>query len=216
MLSTTHLVLLNLSIALPAIASLFRIRFPVRAYLPFLVFIWAGMLNDTVSLIMVVNNKSNLLNSNVYVLFEYFILLAQFAVWSGRSVVYYLLFAMIGLMVWLWDNVYLNEVTGNNSIFRFTYSMIIVFFSLDRFNKILIYEKAPLGKNPTFLICTGFILFFAIKGFLESFNIFNVGLSASFFRKIFFILSVVNLLANLLYTYAILCLTRKQEFTMPY
>lgn len=210
------LFLLNFSIAIPAFLVLFKINFAIRCYLFFILYLWAGFLNDTVSYAFIIKTQSNLLNSNIYTLLAWFITLAQFAVWNRKPVSHYLAFAVPGLLVWLFDNVYLNNISDNNSIFRLFFSLVIVLFSLDQFNKIIIYEKAPLSRNPIFLICTAFILFFGSKAFLESFNLFHVGLSDLFFRKLFLILSVVNLLANLLYTYAILCIPRKQEFTLPY
>lgn len=212
----TILLLLNFSIAVPAFLFLFKLRFVGRYYLPFLLFIWLGLINGMLSYAFIVKMQTNLVNSNIYILAEYLILLVQFAVWNRKPGKQYVLFALAGLVIWMADNVFLNDITDNNSIFRCYFSMVIVLFSLDQFNKIVIYERSPLPKNPVFLICTAFILFSASKAFLESFNLFHAGLSDLFFQKLFFIMSVINLMANLLYTYAILCIPRKREFTLPY
>ncbi len=157
-----------------------------------------------------------MINSNIYILIEYMIILVQFAIWNRKPVAQYALYVAAGMVVWIVDNFFFHSLSANNSVFRLFYSVVIVLFSLDQFNKIVLYEKPPLGKNSVFLICTGFILFFGFKAFMESFNIFHVGLSRLFLTRLFLILSGVNLLSNLLYAYAILCIPRKQEFTLPY
>jgi len=215
---TLHTVLLifNFSITIPALLLIFRISSVKGCYWPFAIFIWAGLLNDVLSYLLILKNNNNMVNSNLFTLVEYTILLFQFAIWKGRQVWLYLFMGILGFAVWLVDNMIMNTLNDNNSVFRLFYSLVIVLFSMDIFNKLVVYARAPLGKNSSFLICIGIILFFSSKAFLEAFNIFQVGLSDLFFIRLFLILSVINLLSNLLYAYAILCIPKKQEFTLPY
>lgn len=157
-----------------------------------------------------------MVNSNVYILLEYLTILWQFALWKRSLVWLYLVSGGAGVLVWLTDNLILHSIADNNSIFRLFSSLIIVMFSVDQFNRFVVYEPGLLGRNSKFLICTGFILFFSCKAFLESFNLFDVGFSTAFFVRLFLILSVINLFSNLIYAYAILCIPKKQEFTLPY
>ena len=216
MFLTRLLIISHFSIVIPAFLSLFKINHAIKFYLPFVLFMWIGLLNETISYVFIIKSQSNMINSNIYTLIEYFIILAQFAVWNGKPVKQYILFAIGGLLIWLLDNVYLHTLTDNNSIFRLSYSLVIVLFSLDQYNKVITYEKGRLITNATFLMCSGFILYFGCKAFLESFNIFHVGLSGLFLGRIFFILSMVNFLANLLYSLSILCIPKKREFSLPY
>lgn len=210
------IIVVNFSIVIPAILLFWKINVVVKHYLPFVLFIWMGLLNDTISYAFILKSQSNMVNSNIYTLLEYFIILAQFAVWNGKPVKHYILLAGGGLFIWLLDNVYLNTLTDNNSIFRVFYSLVIVLLSLYQYNKLIMFERGPLIKNAVFLICSGFILYFSCKAFLESFNIFHVGLSGLFLEQLFIIMSVVNLFTNLLYSFSILCIPRKQAFSLPY
>lgn len=210
------LILLNFSVAIPAFVLLFRYGGSLKDYWPFIVLMWSGLLNEATSYVLILRMHTNMVASNIYILIEYFLILIQMVIWKRQPVWQYILFAVLGSMVWVMDNCYLNDINDNNSIFRMFYSLATVLFSLDLFNRIIIYERHPVTKHPVFLICTGFILYYGCKAFIESFNIFHVGLSDLFFMRLFIILSVVNLLANLIYAYAILCIPKKPEFTMPY
>lgn len=212
----TLLILLNFSVTIPAAILFLRAGTKLRDYWPFAIFIWGGLLSDVFSYVLILKTQSNMVSANVYIFIEYCLILIQIAIWKRQPVWHYVLFGLLGIMVWLFDNLYLNKVTGNNSIFRLFYSLAIVLFSLDLFNRNIIYERSTIIKNPVFLICTGFILYYGCKAFLESFNIFHAGLSDLFFIRLFLILSVVNLLSNIIYAYAILCIPKKPEFTMPY
>lgn len=210
------LIFLNFSVAIPAFILLFKLRYPLNDYWPFIVLMWGGLLNEGASYVLILKTHSNMVSSNIYILIEFLLILIQIAIWKRQPVWHYVLFAVLGSMVWLFDNLYLNDISGNNSLFRLFYSLAIVLFGLDLFNRIIIYERYSIAKNPVFLICTGFILYYGCKAFIESFNIIHVGLSDVFLIRLFLILSVVNLLTNIIYAYAILCIPKKQEFTMPY
>lgn len=214
---------LNFSIAIPAVVFLYKTviftynrEYALSDYWPFIVLIWFGLLNEVLSYMLILKTQSNLVSANIYVFIEFCLIIIQVAKWKQQRVWHYVVFAASGLVIWVFDNLYLNDLTGNNSIFRLFYSLAIVLFSLDLFNRIIIYERSSITKNPIFLICTGFILYYGCKAFIESFNIFHAGLSGLFFKRLFLILSFVNLLANIIYAYAILCIPKKQEFTMPY
>lgn len=212
----TVLIILNFSLVIPAIMLLFKIGYSMKKFWPFIVYIIAGLCNDIVSYVLIMKTQTNMITANIYIFIEFCLILFQVALWKKQPVWHYLLIVITGIFVWVLDNVYLNSLTDNNSIFRMFYSITIVLLSLDLFNRNIIYARGPLSSNPVFLICTGFILYYGCKAFLESFNIFHVGLSDLFFMRLFLILSVVNFVANLIYAYAILCIPRKQEFTMPY
>jgi hypothetical protein len=136
--------------------------------------------------------------------------------WNGSAIKRYYFFGAIGLMVWIADNLIINNVSGNNSIFRIFYSFIIAFFSIDLINKLIIYGRRSLIKNSIFLICGTFLIYYSCKAFIEVFNAFHLGLSDQFNRHVFMILYWTNLFSNIIYPIAILCMPAKQEFTMPY
>lgn len=209
-------ILLNHSILFPVVAGIIRFRYAGREYLPFLILIWAGAVNDTLSLILAYTLKTNSLNGNVYVLIEYFLLLYLFWNWNNGRTAWYIIWFALGTGVWVADNFVYHSITDNNSFFRIVHSVITVFFAVDRFNKIVVFEKSQLFKNPQFLICTAFVVYYFCKAFAEIPNACHVPFDNNFFVRLWLGLASINCLSNITYGTAILCIQEKHEFTLHY
>jgi hypothetical protein len=209
-------ILLNHSISIAAIVAMIRFKSIAENFYPFIFFIWTGFINETLSLILIFTIHSNTVNSNVYVLIEYALILLQFYKWNGCLNRRYYFLSVAGLIIWITDNFIIHSITDNNSIFRIYYSFVIVLFSIDQINKLIIYERKSLLKNSTFLICTAFLIYYSCKAFVEVFNAFDLGLSNELERNIFMILYLANLLSNLIYPIAIVCIPTNREFILLY
>jgi hypothetical protein len=207
--------LFNFSIIIAAIIALFRFKAIVADYYPFIFFIWLGFLNELLSFLVVYNYRVNTINSNIYVLLEYLILLFQFYKWNDNSIKKYYCLAAIGLAVWIGDNFIINTIHENNSLFRVFYSFIIIFFSIDKVNNLLIFEYGNLLKHPVFITCITFIFYYGFKAFVESFNMVHLGLNPVILKDLWIILYFVNGTANLLYAIAVLCIPKKIKFISP-
>jgi hypothetical protein len=123
---------------------------------------------------------------------------------------------LLGLSIWIADNFFINHISDNNSLFRVSYSFVIVFFSIDLFNRVLIFDSGPVLKNALFLIAISFLVYYGLKAFVESFNVFHLGLSTELLKILWKILYFVNVFTNLLFTTAILCMPTRRKFTMVY
>jgi len=209
-------IFLNHSIALAAIIGIIRFRSIAPAYYPFLCIIWLGLLNESLSLFIIYNNRSNAVNSNIFVLAEYLLTLLQFYKWNHHSARGYYAAALAGAIVWIADNFALHHISENNSLFRVYYSLAVVFLSINQVNKLIIYEKGNLLRNATFIICMAFLFYFGCKAFIEAFNVLRFGLSDMFLRNLWIILYFVSFITNLIYAIATVCIPAKQEFTLPY
>lgn len=209
-------IVLNHSIIIAALIGAIRLKHIVSEFYPFIAIIWLGLLNESVSLVVIYNSGSNMLNSNVFVLLEYGLILYQFYKWNGHNSWKYFSLACLGVAIWVADNFFINTLTENNSIFRVFYSFIIVFFSIDQVNKIIVFEKGVLLKNAMFIICITFLFYYGCKAYVESFNIFHEVLSNQLLQIFWKMLYFVNLIANLLYAVAILCIPVRPKFTLPY
>ena len=206
----------NYSIIIAAIIAIFRFKTIMADYYPFIFFIWLGLFNEILSLLLIYNYQSNTVNSNIYVLMEYLVLLWQFYKWSDGSSKRYYWLAAFGITVWITDNFILNTISDNNSIFRVFYSFIIIFFSIDKVNNLLIFEYGNLLKHPMFITCITFIFYYGFKAFVESFNMVHLGLNPVILKDLWIILYFVNGTANLLYAIAVLCIPKKIKFISPW
>jgi hypothetical protein len=209
-------ILLNHSIVIAAVIAITRFKAIIKSFYPFILFIWLGCINETLSLILIYTTRNNTINSNIYVLLEYGIILFQFYKWNDSPLRKYLFFFLTGIAVWCADNLIINAVNENNSIFRIFYYFVIAFFNVNQINKIIVYERRSLVSNAQFLICITFLGYYSFKSFVEVSNAFHLALSNLFYRELWMILYFVNFLSNIMYAIAILCIPKKQEFSLPY
>ena len=209
-------IILNHSILIPAVAGIIRSRSTLSSFYPFLLFIWLAAVNETVSLILILSVGSNTVTSNIYVLLEFLILLRQFYQWNEDRLRKLLFFAAIGIVVWIADNIVLHSIGDSNSVFRSYYSLIILLFSIDETNHIIMIEKKSLLKNAAFLICVAFIFYYGCKSFVEVINVFDLPYGPLFYRQLWQILSVLNCLSNIIFTFAIVWSPKQREFILLY
>lgn len=209
-------IILNHSILFPVVAGIIRFRYLGKDFLLFVLLIWVGAVNDTLSLFLSYSVGNNALNGNIYVLAEYLCILYIFRIWNGNGMKRYIIWATVGLLVWVMDNFVIHAIRDNNSLFRIVYSVVLIFFSVDRFNNIVIADKGQLFRNPEFLICLAFVVYYFCKAFAEILNAYSVPFDAMFYKRLWLGLAVVNFLANITYGIAILCIPKKKEFTLHY
>lgn len=207
---------LSYSVLFGAIAGIIRFKYIIRDFYPFLFVIFLGAVNELISTVRIYNVGTNAINGNVYVLVEYLLIIYQFFKWDlfRRRFLFFL--AAAGIFIWATDNFILNSIVQNNSLFRTFYSLVIVMLSTNELSKLLVYERGPLIKNATFLICITFLFYYGCKAFVEAFNAFHLGFSHNLLWNLWIILYFVNAIANLLYAIAILWIPRKREFILPY
>lgn len=210
------LIFFNYSIVIAAIIAIFRFKSIMADYYPFIFFIWLGLFNEILSLLLIYNYESNTVNSNLYVLVEYLLLLWQFYKWSDNGSKRYYWLAGIGIAVWIADNFIINTIFHNNSVFRVFYPFIIIFFSIDKVNNLLVFEYSNLLKHPVFITCIAFTFYYGFKAFVESFNMVHLGLNPVILKDLWIILYFVNGTANLLYAIAVLCIPKKIKFISPW
>lgn len=209
-------VLLTYSILLPAIAAAIRYKAVLKDFRPFFWLLWLGLLNETISLFRIYTTGSNTVNSNIYIFLEYCLILLLYYRWSQNRSKKFILLAGLGLLVWLSDNIFINQITQNNSLFRMFYSFVIVFMSIDVINRIIVFDTSPVYKNAMFLIALVFVFYYGFKAYIEAFNVLHIGVGTKILITLWKILYFVNVVANVLFTAAVLCMPKKQKFIMFY
>lgn len=201
-----------LSIVVPFIAAMSRIKVLGRKYKPMVILLTIGLFNELFSSIVVQYFNNNALNGNLYVLIEYLLIIWQFNRLSGMSKFFRTIILSLGVGIWLTDNFLLHSISQNNSLFRMLASLCIVYLSMDKASQLLFFKGPVLFKNTDLLICLGFFAFFTIKTYVEIFNVFTLPVKQEFYEGLWTILSVFNFITNILFTFAILCFRQKQEF----
>lgn len=200
----------------PALAAFLRYRKSAANYRPLFVFLWTAFLGDILNVASVELLHTSTVFSNIYVLVEFLIILWVFYKWNqSLKKIRYLLLGLGGLIIWILDNFVWHTISsGINSIYRIYYCIVIVFLSIDLINKLIIFERKKLTRNAMFLVCVTFTFYFSYKAYVESFYVMQFSFSRKFLITVFAIMRIINLLSNLMYTIAVLCIPKKQEFYM--
>ncbi|WP_158638362.1 hypothetical protein [Panacibacter ginsenosidivorans] len=208
--------ILNLSVLFAAFAAVYRFKLFKTAAAPFLLLLWLASFNELLSLFLILQGKPNALNGNIYVLLEFILLCYQFKCWGSLKTNFFYLIISAGFMIWISDNIFLHHPDNNNSIFRIAYSLGVALLAIDQINRIVILERGRHDAQPICIICIALSLYFGFKTFAEVFNLFDLGLDKIFYYYLWFTLSVVNGVCNILFMTGILCFPRKQPFILRY
>jgi len=209
--------LLSFVIIIPVIVGVVRFSKIDKNYHPFIFCLCLGLINETLSVSLAMAGHYNIVNSNIYMLLESFLLLWQFKRWGLflRKKWMITLLAIIIISTWVIENFIFFSITHFDSYFLITHSFVISFLSIANINKLIITERKKLIKNSTFILCVAFVMYYTVSILSEAFWIYGIEVGPSFSGKIHDISIITNLIAILLYTVAILWMPSKQKFTLP-
>ncbi|HWJ92572.1 MAG TPA: hypothetical protein VNR87_15750 [Flavisolibacter sp.] len=206
------------SILVGGLLGIFRFNNIRQEFYPFIFLIWLACINEVLGLFLVLSGHYNIINNNVYSLFEALLLLWFFkriGTIQRQRVLYPYLLSLI-VLTWVADNFIFHYFGENfNSYFNIICSFTVVLLAISTINEILISDDDIL-KNPVFLICAGIVIFFTYMILVEAFWISGPRISKNFRRKVFEILYWINFFCNLIYALAILWMRKKQAFTLQF
>lgn len=211
-------VILNFCIVIPGITALIRFDKINITYRPFFILIWLGIANECVSAILIKYYRNNLVSSNIYSLAEAILIAYQFNKFKLflKSKTLYRLLIFSFVTFWIVTNFFMGSLTVFNSNFLILYSFVIVLMSVSLINTIIIYETSNLLKNPEFILCICFIIFFAYSTITELTWKYGTDFSDKFKINVRNIFIGINLFNNILFTYAILCMRKKIRYSNLY
>lgn len=214
----TLLDLYSFSISIAAIIGWIRFRKIHSTYYPFLYFIWLGFVNEIIGYFLINSGHTNAVNNSIYSLAESLLITWQFYRWQlfkQRTGLYIGLLILFGIF-WIVETFIVYDIYRTITYFRVFYSFIIVLMSINTLNSILMKEQTNILKNPVFLICLSFVIYFTFTVIVGIFWIYGIGGSTGFRRSMVWILIYVNLFSNLIYALAVLWMPKKLRFSLPY
>lgn len=208
--------LFSLSVGIGVIIGWVRFRRTDPAFLPFLLLLSLGLVNELLSMYLMYSGKSNAINYNLFALGEALLVLWQFSRWGlfegHRAVYIFLLLVTLAGCAAEW--LFYSNGRIYNSHFIIGYSLVIVLMSILMINRLLFSVTGSLLREPVFLICAGFCIYFSYTVLVEAFWLYGLNHSKQFRLGIYAILSYINLFTNLLYAYALLWTPLKQRYIM--
>lgn len=208
---------LTLCIIVPALIGLIRFKKINEVYHPFIYFIWIGAFNEIFGLIMMYTIKSNIVNLNIYILVESLLLLWQFTRWGlfNKNSLWLKLIIVIAMIFWVTENFIISNITKYDSFFCIFNSTINTFMSISIINRLIATERRSLWKNPVFIICATFIIYYSMSILSEVFWIYGLTQNVAFSNNVYAITIITNFISIILYTLAIIWMPIKQRFSLP-
>jgi hypothetical protein len=178
---------------------------------------WAGALNEMVSTLLSFTIRNNSYSFNSFTLVEALLITWQFRNWNlfSKNIKIYQSLIFFFTAGWILYYVVLGYINTFNSHYLIIQGFILVFMTVNYLNKLISKAEGNLVKDPRFIICIAFLLYFTINCTLASFWLFDFELPLELRRKVFTIIAWINVFGNLLYTVAILLFPAKQKFLIP-
>ena len=203
---------------LPGIAAIIgwvRIKKTDPAYLPFIVLMTAGFLSESASLTVMKKGFSNAFYYNLFSLVEALLVTELFyRLRLFKSKKRYVLLQLFYIVLWLCECVYRLGTTSFYSYFIVCFSAILVLLAIDLLHEVLFQTPHRLYRNPIFLICMGFIVYFTYTIIVELFWFYGLNQTDVFRKQILEAFTYINLFTNILFILATLWIPLKREYIL--
>lgn len=217
-ISFTVAIIFSLSILIAGIIALFRFAQIRDIYRPFIYLVWLACVNELLSIYLLFHHQYTIVNYAIYSICEALLLLWFFknlGMFKNRKLLFYF-FILLFTGIWIIENFFSKKFGSNFSyFFDIVYAFFFVLLSIRAINDLLFTEKELL-KNPTFLICTGTVIFFTYQIIESMFSLYGLKKSITFRQNVQSILIIINLLSNLIYALAVLWMRKRQAFTLQF
>ncbi len=205
------------SILLPFFAAVWRFRRINQVFYPFLLIILLGLINETVSILIIYEGYSNVVPYNIYSLLEAVIALWQLEKWKlfpHRR--WWMALSALFLAVWIVEVFWISGFYAFCSYFILLSSFVITILSILMINRTIVSGTGNLSRNPIFIISVGFVIYYAYSLIVESFVVNSTGNDLPLMSRIELIFGYTNIFTNLLYTLAIAWMPTRLRFILPY
>jgi len=206
---------LSLGVLLPAGLALFKLKNIDNQYYWFVAFLWTGLLFELANRFFIWRFGNNTIPWNVYNILEFLILMQMFRIWNiGEKFRKWFGWFMAGSFVlWMGELLFIGSIHRFNSYFAIYYCFMVVIAAVTALNQLIVTEKRNMLRNPKFIISIGLLIFFTFRIFVESILMPILRISPEFNQRIFGIQIYINLLVNLIYLIAVICIPKKRTFT---
>lgn len=195
--------------------ALLKIRRVERSYLPVIIFLCYGLLNEIVSDFSIYYFQNNAPNSNVYVLVSSLIVLYQLDIWSIKkpSKIITNLTLSILVLSWLIENIFIYSIWRFNTLNNVLFYFVIIIFSIKVLAQDLFAQLPAKSAKVIFTLSVIFLLQYTVSLIVEVFWIYGINSSSLFITRIYWFISYMSLVVNLMYIIAVLWIPEKRELS---
>lgn len=218
MIAPFHFIL-SLSIVFALVIGIVRFRKIDASYYPFIYDVAAVFIIELLVQFLMQGGhiKALIASLNIFSFIDFFLFTWLFHNWGlfdrNKKTFIYIISAFF--LAWVVITIFVGGIATPNYYFRILYSFTLIFFSVSTFNKAVVNVRSSIFRNPKFWICLGIIIFYALFVLVcvTRYTLFKYHVSIEFRARLQEINVYSNLLVNLLYAVAVLCIPRKKNFT---
>lgn len=193
------------SVLLPLAAAIWKRQVIWRKFSLLVLLLLIGGLNDLASYLVIERHGNNMVNSNVYQLVEFVLLVWLFKKWpSNRQNYFHSIILCIGILLWISNFCILHSFRENSAVFRVFGSILLVFVCVNQINYTILNRENSI-IFPRMLIKVGFALYFLYKAFIASFELFPIPIHFPYYAQLWYIQCGISILLNVLITIAFVC-----------
>jgi hypothetical protein len=208
--------LLSQAIVIPVAVAILRIKKLDKSYYPFFILLLMGLFSEVSSFASIELFKTNAPVIKIYSLVECCLILYQLYLWKNSTKARRLFVILAGLCIvfWVIECIVFLNINTFSPYFRVFYAFVIVLLSINQINSMMFQHNTPLFKNPKFIICLAFIVFFLYQIIYEASYYISDSKSDpanGVANKIIIGFGYINFIINLTYAVAIYFMTAKSE-----
>lgn len=208
---------ISLLIIVPAVVGWARFRYIDQSYRPLVYLLTLGFINEVISVYSVFRYGTNTINYNIFVLVETQLVLWQLRNWDdrGKSALFYRGFATVFIIIWFAEWVWRGSISQFFSFFIITHGLCISLLSLSIIGSSFFHMQNRLLKDPVFLVCSGFVIYYTYMAMLEVYWVFGYAHNSTITWWVNILLSIINFFINFVYCFSLLCIPRSRQFIFP-
>jgi len=204
------------SILIPIIIGLVKFKTIRPDYWPFYLDLVLGLFTEIISFILIQKyGASNAIPTNIFVLIEWTLIVYQFRLWGflKRNDRYYFFIWSVPIFIWIIENLVFGKIIAFSPYFRIFYAFLVTIMSITEINYRIIHQDKNLFRNPRFIICIGFILFFVYEILYEwCYQLSVVEAGTRFTNTIIALFAYTNALTNIIFGIAFMLVPARREF----
>lgn len=205
---------------IPSIAALCTFKKSTVSIKIFSYILWLGTINEIISSILIYRfSITPMYNINIYVLIESLLLLFLFErlkVFNNKKQLFFIVISLF-ITTWCIEMFVVYDLSVFSEYFITFYSVIISMVAIKHINLLVKHEKVSFLKTPSFIISIGIIFFYTYSTFVQVYFLKPLNIKTDLQYKIYDILLFVNIIANLIFTFAYSVIEQKKPalFTAP-
>jgi hypothetical protein len=206
------------TILIPAVICIIKFKQIPGELKPLVFLLWVGVVTEVVAAKVKSDIGNNQHVLNVYMLAEFFLTTWLFYKWQAfERMAKWVLYVAASLytLLWIGDNLLLNDLSKVNILFRMVYSVTLALLGINQLSRIYITgNNGYRWRNPYLYICLAIVFYHTYSAFISLISDSSLfGPSPALWQHIMIIYATANAVTHILFTISLLWMQQKPNST---